>query len=187
MRDINSHYVIDPTRFRFRKLVRILALVFLFINNLKAKLNINSDLTMYSVNELPIQFKNYNNKYLVTQEKNSINIIPFNCPKGLVVTLNDDLLKRALKRNSYQRMCTRIFLTKKQHSLFYRTNITISGIYGKLNLSDVCIDLTSTSFCVPLIDRSSPLAYAVVNEIHWYNVDAKHSGKRLLISSRGGL
>ena len=86
-----SHYVIDPNRFRLRKVVRILALVFLFINNLKAKLNINSDLTMYSVNELPIQFKNYNNKYLVTQEKNSINIFPFNCPKGLVVTLNDDL------------------------------------------------------------------------------------------------
>ena len=71
-----SHYVIGPNRFRFRKVVRILALVFLFINNLKAKLNINSDLTMYSVNELPIQFKNYNNKYLIMQEKNSINIFP---------------------------------------------------------------------------------------------------------------
>ena len=33
-----------------------------------------------------------------------------------------------------------------------------------------------SSFCVPLIEKHSPLAYALVNEIHWYNNDAKHSG-----------
>ena len=76
---------------------------------------------------------------------------------------------------------------EKNNILYYTGRILQSQEFdGKLNLSDVCIDLPSTSFCVPLIDRSSPLAYAVLNEIHWYNVDAKHS-KRLLISSRGGL
>ena len=33
-----------------------------------------------------------------------------------------------------------------------------------------------SSFCVPLVDRYSPFAYALVNEVHWYNTDAKHPG-----------
>ena len=33
-----------------------------------------------------------------------------------------------------------------------------------------------TSFCVPLVDKNSPIAYALINEIHWYNDDAMHSG-----------
>ena len=40
-----SHYIIDPNRFRFRKVIRIVALIFLFVNNLKEKLNINSNVT----------------------------------------------------------------------------------------------------------------------------------------------
>ena len=32
------------------------------------------------------------------------------------------------------------------------------------------------SFCVPLIDKHSPICYAIINEIHWYDDDAKHSG-----------
>ena len=47
---------------------------------------------------------------------------------------------------------------------------------GKLNLCDVSIDLNSASFCVPLTDSLSPFAYSVVNETHWYNDDARHSG-----------
>ena len=97
VRDIElSHYVIDPNKFRLRKVVRVLALVFLFIRNLKRKVNINLHYTVVSENELPIQFKNFNDKYLITQEKNSLNAFPFDCVKGLVVTLNDELLITAL-------------------------------------------------------------------------------------------
>ena len=48
------------------------------------------------MNELPIQFRNCNDKYLVTQEKNATSAFPFNCQKGLVVALNDNLLIKAL-------------------------------------------------------------------------------------------
>ena len=79
-------------------------------------------------------------------------------------------------------MCARIFLTKKTTFFIIQdAYYNLREFDGKLNLSDVCIGLTSTSFCVPLIDRSSPLAYAVVNEIHWYNVDAKHSGNETVL------
>ena len=36
-------------------------------------------------------------------------------------------------------------------------------------------DLTSTTFCVPVVDKYSPLAISIVNEIHW-NSPVKHSG-----------
>ena len=37
------------------------------------------------------------------------------------------------------------------------------------------------SFCVPLIEKFSPLAYSLVNEIHWYDDDAKHSGNESVL------
>ena len=187
-----SHYIIDPNRFRFRKVVRILALIFLFVNNLKEKLNINSNVTTYSVNELPIQFRNSNDKYLVTQDKNATSAFPFNCREGLVVALNDDLLIKALNyfykkatleiktflpKNVYKNICN-----EKNDILYYTGRLLPSQEFdGKPNLSDVCVDLTSTSFCVPLVDKFSPVAYAVVNEIHWYSTDAKHSGNETVL------
>ena len=36
-------------------------------------------------------------------------------------------------------------------------------------------DLASTTFCVPVIYRHSPLAYSIINEIHWYSNVGKHS------------
>ena len=37
-------------------------------------------------------------------------------------------------------------------------------------------DLSSDTFCVPLVYKHSPLAYGLINEIHWYSKAAMHSG-----------
>ena len=37
-------------------------------------------------------------------------------------------------------------------------------------------DLSKATFCVPLVDSSSPIAYAIADEIHWYDRDVKHGG-----------
>ena len=58
--------------------------------------------------------------------------------------------------------------------LYYTGRILSQTFHGKLTLSDVFLDLTSASFCVA--DNKSPFAFSVVNETHWYNNDAKHSG-----------
>ena len=126
--------------------------------------------TVVSENGLPIQSKNCNDKYLLTQEKNSINAIPFDCVKGLVVTLNDELLITALNY-LYKKATLDIkqFLPKKVYQgiskekdeiLYYTGSILPSQEFnGELNLCEVCIDLTVSTFCVPLIERFSPLAY----------------------------
>ena len=43
-------------------------------------------------------------------------------------------------------------------------------------LTSVMKDLTSSSFLVPVIDHNSPVAFSIVNEIHWYNDSAMHAG-----------
>ena len=65
--------------------------------------------------------------------------------------------------------------------LYYTGRILPSQkIDSKAQLSDVCLDLSQASFCVPLIEKHSPLAYAFINEIHWYDPDAAHSGVETL-------
>ena len=86
-------------------------------------------------------------------------------------------IKRFLPKNVYKNICN-----EKGDILYYTGRILPSQEFdGKLSLSDVCVDWTSTSFCVPLVDRFSPVAYAVVNEIHWYSTDAKHSGNETVL------
>ena len=43
-------------------------------------------------------------------------------------------------------------------------------------MSTVMLDLSSATFFVPIIDKNSPLAYSIINEIHWYHIEAKHAG-----------
>ena len=43
-------------------------------------------------------------------------------------------------------------------------------------MTDIMQDLSSTTFCVPLIEKYSPLAYSIRNEVHWYHESAKHAG-----------
>ena len=187
-----SQYVIDPNKFRFRKVVRILALVHLFIRNLKLKTKFRSNLAVHFIKQLPAQFGSHHDKYLVTQEKNKAIAFPFNCKKGLVVTLSDECLiallfyfykkatleiKHFLSKNAYKH------ISKERNEVLYFTGRILPSqeFDGKLNLSDVCVDRTMASFCVPIVDKFSPLAYALINEIHWYNADAMHSGNETIM------
>ena len=41
-----------------------------------------------------------------------------------------------------------------------------------MELSNACLDLAANSFHVPLVDRYSPLAFSIINEVHWHHADA---------------
>ena len=45
-----------------------------------------------------------------------------------------------------------------------------------VTMTDVMKDLSSTTFCVPIVDAHSPIAYSIVNEVHWAHKVAKHRG-----------
>ena len=69
-----SKYIIDLNKFRFRKVVRILGLVYLFLKNLKRK-TFGYETNVDKI-ELPSQLKCSNDKYLITES----NKFPF-CAK----------------------------------------------------------------------------------------------------------
>ena len=74
-------------------------------------------------------------------------------------------------------------ISKENNGILYYTGCILPSqiISNKLELSDVCIDLSMGSFCVFCVDKISPLTFAIINEIHWYDYDARHSGNETVL------
>ena len=49
------------------------------------------------------------------------------------------------------------------------TEVTCAGRFTK-----AMKDLSSTTFFVPLVDKSSPIAYSIINDVHWNDKTANH-------------
>ena len=192
-----SNYVIDPNKFRLDKVVIILALVMLFIRNMKQRVRYcgastgehededNAEIAddkLFQNNEL------LRRRYLATEGNvYKVRTVEISCRKGLVIFLSQRDLVNAwsyfyrkatleLKEFSSEKVYEKISV-ERDGILFYKGRILPNQEFGgRKQLSDVIIDLTSTSFCVPIVDARSPFAYSVINETHWYNEDALHAG-----------
>ena len=44
------------------------------------------------------------------------------------------------------------------------------------SMKDAMLDLSNTIFCVPVIDKFSPVTYITINKIHWYSNVGQLSG-----------
>ena len=165
--------------FRFKKVLRILALVLMFVKKLRRFPAYNNE---YSF-ELPKSFSCKGSQYIVTTGSNDV----IKCEPGKVVCLSDDDIKAALtylfikataeiKRFlSIQKY--RDITTEVNGILYYNNRILASAKFGDpIGLSDVAFDLTSATFVIPVIDYRSPIAYALVQEVHRHHPDAKHAG-----------
>ena len=179
-----AKYIVDPIKYRFKKVVRIVALVLLFVRNIKKKLKMKQRSLNKSYN-LPALLSVCNDRFLVTTGNDP----KLKCQKGLVIEFTVEALLEALfyffqkstdelkhfnRKNVYEK-----FSTEQDGILFYTGRILPSQkIDNKhhVQLSDVCVDLSSSMFFVPIVDKYSPLAYALINEVHWYDPDACHSG-----------
>ena len=65
----------------------------------------------------------------------------------------------------------------KDGILYYSARILSTQKFGgDASLCNAALDITSTTFCVPLSDDRSPIARPIVNEVHWYHFDVKHGG-----------
>ena len=62
--------------------------------------------------------------------------------------------------------------------ILYHTGriLLVQEVDGRSHISDACLDLSAGTFCVPITDVHSPVAYAVVAETHWYSPDVSHGG-----------
>ena len=154
-----SNYVIDPNYRSFSKVIRILAYVIKFKNSLQQRIKNNA----------------------------------IKSSKGgqAATTLNDSHLNneeiQAAESYFFQKATSEIihFLQPKKYEpismmkdgiLFYNgrilpdSKITIVGRY-----TEAMLDLSATSFCVPLLDNHSPIAFSIVSDVHW-NSQSSHAG-----------
>ena len=181
-----SKYLIDPNMFRFRTVVRILTLVFLFINKIRKKMNRPYiGISGCSEKEIPDMMSYQGDQYLVTTGKNSKQKLK--CPVGITVELPilminaalryfylkaSDEVKKFISSDKYKNITI-----EKDGILYYSSRVLPTQQFsGDLTLCDTSFDLSSSTFCVPVVDHLSPIAYAVANEIHWHHSDVMHGG-----------
>ena len=157
-----SNYIIDPNRHRFKFIIRVTAIVLKFVKILFERIrNPESDKHQKIQEHLKIEdFKVYLSEEEIKEAKSYF---------FKKCTLE---LKNFNKASKYENITA-----EKNGILMYTgrilpTNeVTIVG-----NFTSAMKDLSSTSFCVPVIDKHSPVAFSIVNEVHWHNTVAKHAG-----------
>ena len=98
------------------------------------------------------------------------------CKPGLVIILKDTDLKKALeyfyRKATVEKQSYKNITEMKDNILYYTGRILPSQEFGD-NLS---MNLSASTFVVPVIDSLSPLAFSIGNEVHWCDPVAKHSG-----------
>lgn len=57
--------------------------------------------------------------------------------------------------------------------------IQVVSIVGRM--TNVMKDLQQTSFCIPLVDKYSPIAYKIENKVYRYSKIAKHAGIKTVL------
>ena len=156
-----SNYLLDPNKFRYERVIRIIALVVRYINNLKS-----------SVKQKRTPVTIYDGFF----EKESPLILQ---DEEILVAKNYFFRKATAEIKHFAKSSDYESISKEEDEILYYTGRilptdSISDVHERM--TDVMKDLSATTFCVPLVYKHSPLAYSIVSEIHWYSSVAQHSG-----------
>ena len=87
-------------------------------------------------------------------------------------------VKKFSKPSKYEKISS-----EKDKILYYTGQILPDqeDIQHTGNPTDIMLDVSSTSFFVPIIHKNSPIAYSIISHIHWYHKVAKNSGVETLM------
>ena len=68
-------------------------------------------------------------------------------------------------------------ITEERNGTLYYTGriLPTSAITGARKMTATMLDLSATTFFVPVTIHHSPIAYSIINEVHCHE-EAKHSG-----------
>ncbi len=168
------NYVIDPNKYRLRTVVRRLALMMRFIRNIRnsirrrKKLMIDAEINKGSTNmKVPMGLNEPEDGDSVVLEDHEVI-----CALNYYYRKSTKEVKHFRKKREYERISEEV-----DGVLYYKGRILLEQkMTGAKDMCDVMIDLSCRTFWVPLVDRYSPFAYSIVNEIHWHNKVAKHTG-----------
>ena len=184
-----SNYLLDPNKFRFRKVVRVFSLVLSFIKKLFKNSPRVQKMKIFN-HEFPGKFpkvlESDGDKFIVvTGCQRDLGDVSVH--KGRHVEVSDEMLMSAMyyysRKSSLE---VKHFLDKKKfinitremdEVLYYSGRLLNDVVFdGYPELCQDAIDLCPTSFCVPVMDQYSPVAISIALEIHWYHDDVRHTG-----------
>ena len=198
-----SNYLVHPNKYRFKSSVRILGIVIEFVLKLSRRLKRSLFITNEK-EEIEYKFKyfhvsHYNEQSetkvgmsgLLYEKIHSVNVSKTETPTEQLqlVVLSERAIHLSL-RYFYQK-ATKEVEKFSGNSKVVKQSVLVGGIRfwnGRLlasqqftspklhPISSAMLDLSSTSFCVPIVDQFSPVAWSMIHEIHWYHDFGKHSG-----------
>ena len=173
-----SKYLINPNKFRFRTILRILGIVFLFIQNITRKIREKRPIRCLKTSV----YKSQNSVQFIVARTNlaaGFNVVVIQLTEALLNAAKAYLFEKAtaeVKHFVDARRYEKLSIMKDGILYYTGRILPVQEIYGGSSLADVCLDLTASSFCVPITDAQSPIAYAIVAETHWYSPDVSHGG-----------
>ena len=150
-----SSYLLDPNKYRFSIVIRIIGFVKRFVNNLIHKHRVR---------------KGLESKQLIVDEH--LKEAEIKDASNYLFRIATEDLKKFINDKEYK-----LISTEKDRILYYTGRILPGQkVTSSTQLSDVMKDLCATTFIVPIVSKHSPLAYSIINEVHWYHPLGKHAG-----------
>ncbi|XP_066935302.1 uncharacterized protein [Clytia hemisphaerica] len=159
-----SQYLVDPNRHRFSTVIRIFAYVRRYSKTL---FNRSKDKSSSKSSNQQLQ----NIKVDVSLVPMLTNTEIEEAEQYFFKKSSSELLK-FLPKSKYER------ITKDVQGILTYTGRILPDqevlIVGRF--TGVMKDLSSDTFCVPVMDRYSPVAYSIALETHWHHPTVQHSG-----------
>lgn len=153
----HSNYILDPCRFSWSKAVRVLALVFRFIKKLKTKLRSSTGGHIIDVGDSLAASGGHHLDPVIKPEelqvaetyyfrKATAEVLQFTAPR--------DYKDCTVLRDGILYFTGRILDCQKIHAF-----------------ETAMFDLNPLSFCRPVVDRFSPIAYSIMVHTHWAEIN----------------
>ena len=169
-RYLSSDYIVDPNRWKFSTVIRVVALVKRFVKNLRNAVEVRRETNSRckKVEERKLnenELKNLAAGNFISDEE-------INTAKEYYYQKATQEIKTFLKPSKYKDISTEVNgVLKFSGRILPTDDITIVG-----RATQVMKDLSATTFAVPLVDKDSPIAYSIINDTHWYHPTVLHRG-----------
>ena len=162
-----SNYIVDPNRHRFRDVVRLVALVQRFIANCRKRVAARkSSGSATDAPQVSRKGKRNQTRAMVLSKNELKDAEDYYYRKAT------NEVKHFVKKEKYQNISREV-----NGILYYSGRVLPDQDYNcAVELTGIMKDLTKSTFCVPLVEKHSPVAYSLVNEVHWYDPVAMHAG-----------
>ena len=166
------NYMIDPNKYTFAKVVRIIAVVMKFVTRL---LRVVKRDFLYSGEQVPTDTSanTADKKFLSDVDDPDLELSDQDRQNALLYffrkaseEVKSFIHPKVYKKDSFE----------MNGIIYYSGRVLNNDIVYECEMSQKMIDLSKDTFIVPMVDRFSPVAYAIVNQYHWEDKNVRHKG-----------